>query len=395
MAEYKMSFWNYVPIGKLNALQAVNDWEKLGMNYPTSFRYDPSQHSKKEFLKFLDMCQEKGMKVIVDDVRTDFRTYLKKGYVYSKEEYRSGIQNAINDFGAHPAVFGFSIGDEPWNCWDIAIDGMKTLNEFAPHLTHYVNLLPYWKNEGDENNDGLFTATGCRTVDEYKEAVIRYIKESGAKMICYDCYAQCSYFQKEKYIDRYFTNLKLFSEAAQECGVELWTCLLSVAHMSLREPTEDDIRYQISTAVASGALGLVWFFMYERGWDYSFRNAPFDLFYEKTRTYEYLSRQTRTFMQVFAPKLKGYKFVWAKHYKTCYGGFEEFKFDDEITNIEYVENEEPLIITKFENENGEPLFAVTNNSNCNPTYVKITFGAGKFAGKTKGVWYAPGQMLLW
>ena len=395
MEKYKMSFWNYVPLGTLDMNEAIDDWLKLGMNLPMSFKYDQNKHEKKDFLAFLDLCYEKGIKVIVDDRRTDFRTYLKKGYVYSKEEYRVGIKSAIDDFGTHPAVYGFSIGDEPWNCWDIAIDGMKICNEFAPDLTHYINLLPYWENDDDPNNDGFFVATGCRTVEDYKNAVIKYIKESGAKVISYDCYAQCSYFKKEKYIDRYFINLKLFGDVARECGVELWTTLMSVAHMSLREPTEDDIRYQISTAVASGALGLAWFFMYERGWDYSFRAAPFDLFYEKTKTYEYLSRQTRTFMKVFAPKLKDYKFVWAKHYKTCYGGFEEFKFNEEITNIEYLENAEPLIITKFENDKGEPLFAVTNNSNSKPTYVRITFGKGKLAGMTKGVWYAPGQMLLW
>lgn len=395
MANYRMNFWNYVPLGDIDANQAVNDWEKLGMNVPTSFRFDPKKHSKDDFIAFLDLCQEKGMKVIVDDARTDFRSYLQKGYVYSEEEYRRGIQDAVNDFGAHPAVFGFSIGDEPWNCWNIAIFGMKTCNELAPRLMHYVNLLPYWKNDDDPNNDCLFEATGCRTPSEYSEAVSKFIVASGAKLISYDCYAQCSYFNKEKYIDRYFLNLKIIGDAARRNGVELWTSLLSVAHMSLRPPTEDDIRYQISTAVASGAVGLSWFFMYERNWDYSFRSAPFDLFYEKTQTYEYLSRQTRTFMQVFAPKLKDCKFVWAKHFKKAYGGFEELTFDDEIVRIEYLENEEPLIITKFEKENGEPLFAVTNNSNCNPTYVKITFGVGKHAGKTQGVWYAPGQMLLW
>lgn len=386
MAKIKISGWNYVPVGQIDTAQAVEDWHELGLNYPMSFYFNPKQHDKNEFIKCLDECHKKGMKVFIDDYRTDFRTLEKVG----EEEYRKGVRQAVEDFGSHPATYGFHIGDEPdVHTEEIAIKAIQVCNEYAPNLTHFINLLPYWADDPD----GFYEATGARTADEYGERVSNFIRRSGIKLISYDCYAQCCYFDKEFFQGVYFENLRIFQKAAKENGVELYTSLLSVGHWSLRVPTEDDIRWQISTAIASGCVGLVWFFIYERGLDGSFRNPPIDLFWKKTAVYEYLSRQDNTFLTYYADRFSEYNFVWAKHFGTTYGGYEEFEVDENIKEIDFSINPSPLLISKFKNAEGKTMLVVVNLNRTEPTCPKIQFGE-RFNNRKFNRWFAPGQMRV-
>lgn len=390
MSKIKTSFWNYVHTGKIDNREAVEDWNALGMTHPMSFFYSETKgHSKESFIEMLDLCFEKGMKVIIDDERTDFRTLQKIGY----DEYRKGVQRAIVDFGTHPAVCGFHVGDEPdeaTNTWNDAILAYKTCRELAPHLNHYINMLPFW----DDGDDSFSNALGVKTADEYGEKIQRFIKETGATTMSYDYYGQCCYFDREKYRDLYFRNLRVFGEACRKTGAEFFNTLLCVGHWSLRVPNEDDIRWQAFTSIASGAVGLNWFFVYERNLDQNFRNSPIDLFWNKTETFGYLARQCNIVKQYYSDKLADYDFLWAKHAHKTYGGFDEFTGDEDLSSIETCVNECPLIITKFLGKDGDVLIAVTNNSQTEPTSVRLHFCNKLNMHKSARVWISPGQMRL-
>ncbi len=386
MAKIKISGWNYVPVGQIDTVQAVADWQELGLNYPMSFAYDAAKHDKNKLIHCLDECHKRGMKVFIDDRRTDFRTLERVG----EEEFRRGVKQAVEDFGAHPATYGFHIGDEPdVKTEEIAIRAIQICNEYAPNLTHFINLLPYWADDPES----FFASTGTKTADEYGERVSEFIRRSGIKLISYDCYAQCCYFEKEFFQGVYFENLRIFQKAARENGVELYTSLLSVGHWSLRVPTEDDIRWQISTAIASGCVGLVWFFIYERWLDGSFRNPPIDLFWKKTAVYEYLSRQNNTFLTYWGSIFEKCEFVWAKHFGKTYGGYEEFTPDENVREIDFSVNPSPLLISKFENVDGRTLLVVVNLNRTEPVCPKIQFGE-RFNNRQFNRWFAPGQMRL-
>lgn len=390
MSEIKMSFWNYVPTGTIENRGAVNDWQELGMTHPMSFFYSEKRgHSKEVLLEMLDLCQEKGMKVIVDDERTDFRTLKKYGY----DAYREGVKNAVNDFGKHPAVYGFHVGDEPDEAsgtWDAAILAYKTCNELAPDLKHHINLLPFW----GEDDESFYKSLKVHTADEYGAKVKDFILQCGAKIISYDYYGQCCYFDAEKYKDICFTNLRIFEKAVRGTGAELFNCPLCVGHWSLRVPNEDDIRWQIYTSIASGVVGLSWFFVYERFLDGSFRNSPIDLFWHKTETYGRLARQCNIIKKYYS-FLKDYEFMWAKHANKAYGGYELFTEDEDLAAIETCVNECPLIVSKFKGNDGSILIAVTNNSQTLPTSIKLHFrnrlGMYKDAPR---IWIEPGRMRV-
>lgn len=380
MSKYKMGLWNYVNTGVLAPEAAVRDWEDLAFNLVMSFEFDPEKHDKKEFIKSLDLCAEKNMKVIVCDKRTYWHNLTKNG----EEIFRKEVDEAVCDFGAHPAVFGFHVGDEPsGKQMDDMIKAYKIVKAAAPNLSPFVNFLPIWEEDNFKDTLGV-------EPEGYKDLLNRVVKEAKIEMLCYDYYGQCAYFDRQANENIYFKNLKIFGEVARENNIPLFTTLLSVGHWSLRCPTEDDIKWQISTSVAMGVTGILWFFIYERTLDGSFRVPPVDLFWERTETFSWLSRQNRTFMRFHAPLLEDSEYDKTYALDIPYADLPLFDGGYGIEKVERVVNgEAPLILTHFKGKQ-ERLVLVNADRNY-PVRVRITFSK-ECAFKSFDTWMAPGQM---
>ena len=378
---YKIGFWNYVNTGVLDAEQAADDWKALGMNMPMSFEYDPAKNRKEEMIAQLDACEKRGMKLIVCDARTTFFRYMAVG----EEAFRKGVREAAKEFGDHPAFCGFHVGDEPGKTqWKAAENAYIICREETKEMP-FINFLPYW----DEDN---FKDTLGVEGKDYGALICDFLRKTGAKKFGYDYYGQCAYFERERFIDLYFRNLNLFVDAARKNDAELYVSLLSVGHWSLVVPDEDLLRWQIATTIAHGAAGIMWFFVYERRLDGSFRLSPIDLFWEKTETYGRLSRQNRTFLEYYDKPLSQLEFVNVGHIGKCYGGTEQFVFGKDIEAVDFVVNEVPLAVARFEKE-GESSYLLVNLSQNEPTSVSVKCG-GNLASCSSRYWIAPGQMLL-
>lgn len=382
MSKYQMGLWNYVSTGVLSPETAVKDWEDLAFNLVMSFEYDPAKHRKEDFIECLDLCQKKGMKVIVCDSRTRWHNLTRQG----EEIFRKEAADAAADFASHPAVFGFHVGDEPCaTAMDDMIKAYKIVKAAAPHLSPFVNFLPLW--EEDNFKDVLGVEPGG-----YKELLDYVVKEAKIEMLCYDYYGQCAYFERKKSEELYFRNLKMFGEVARENGIPLFTSLLSVGHWSLRCPTEDDLKWQISTAVSMGVTGILWFFVYERTLDGSYRLAPVDLFWERTQTFSALSRQNRIFMRYLAPLLENTEYDATYALDIPYAGLPLFKGGYGVEKTERVVNRNaPLILAHFKGK--EDKLVLVNADRNEPVRVRMTFSAEK-AEKSFDAWLAPGQMNI-
>lgn len=383
MSNYKIGFWNYVKCGEINSKNAVNDWRELGMNLAMSFTYCYQKHNKQDLIDMLDECLKNNISVIVCDERTQFRTLIKEG----EESFKIGVQNAIEDFGWHKAVFGFSVGDEPdAKEWESAISAYNIVQNANKNLTAFINFYPYFIDDSFNQILGVER-------DDYWDKLDDFLKRTGAKILSYDFYGQCNYFDKELWIDVYFKNLNNFRRVAENNNAQLYTCLLSVGHWGYRVPTEDDMRWQISTAVAHGAVGLLWFYLYARTVEFSYRNAPIDMFYKKTDTYDKLCRQNRIFGEYFAEKLEGFNFLSVQHYLKQYGETQTFDGSGLLKNVKTVINEKPFSISHFENANGEKCVVVVNLCQDEPSAVNFEFVYEwqKYNGL---YWFAPGQMMI-
>lgn len=380
MGQFKMGFWNYVNTGVLDPKEAVRDWKELGFNFPMSFEYDPTKHDKKQMTMLLDECQAQGMQTVVCDIRTRFSTLIEKG----EAAFKKGVADAVKDFGAHPAVSGFHVGDEPGKQeWDAAVNAYKIVKSAAPKLSPFINFLPLW----DEAN--FEEALGVKG-EKYGELLSATARDAKLELMCYDYYGQCAYFEQERYTDLCIQNLLLFGDVARKNDVPFYTSLLSVGHWSMRCPSEDDLRWQLSVSAALGVVGILWFFVYERTLDDSFRNPPINLFWEKTETYTWLSRQNRIFMQYYGDKFASMRFVKAYGMNHSYGNLEAFPSEGEPLSVEFIVNEKaPLLVSRFIDADGKTAYAIVNLERDMPVKIKTNKG-----GKGGIHWLAPGQLAL-
>lgn len=406
MNKFPIGFWNYTATGQQTA-KDVKDWADLGMTMANSPEFWEG-HDKQCMLDILDACAEHDIKVILCDHRA--RWY---GISDDPEGAKAKFAAALADFGDHPAVLGFHVGDEPNTDKAFMESCMahKMQLEMAPHLLPHLNYLPYWENQEE-------TLLKAPTFTDWAK---RMQEEADLKVLCYDCYAQMN--PEEAGTQMYFTNLRKFVEAADATGITPWTTLLSVGHFRYRCPSEDDLRWQLNTAVASGMKGILWFFIYERTPVSNYRLPAIDEFGERTPTFGALSRVNRHFLHQF-----GDFFLHAEHKYTChvgkaFGGYDLFEPGvtcDTLLNVT-CDHGLPAVVSWFEKD-GETYVAVVNNSPFEAGLFKLhvakdtrvfqrftwdhecvdmkTNNWDAFYGETEdenigGDWLAPGQMKLY
>lgn len=383
MNSYKISFWNYLGLDAPERETAVKDWKDAGINLAMSFDYNPELHQKAVMLKLLDDCEKEGIKVIVRDVRTSYHRYGKIG----EKEFRKGVKEAVDDFGNHPAVYGFHVGDEPdVNAWEWAIAAHRIVLEAAPALTPFLNMFPYWSGPSFEK------LLGC-DADGYTEKLIDFVRRSGAKVLSFDSYGQCAYFEREYYQECHILNFHIFRRAAEATGAQLFVSLLSVGHWGYRVPDDDDFRWQIYTAAAHGATGFFWFSFYQgSNLDGNYRDNPINMFRERTLTYQRLAYQDKVFLKFFAPLLSRCKYEKTEYSSRNYGGYPAFGERDELKRIETVVNETLVAVTRWIKDDGKPAYTFVNMDRKNPTKIRLIF-EGPLAAKNCDVWIVPGQMV--
>ena len=404
---YPMTFWNYCNMDMLGPAvgrtwaDVVKDWTDCGMNLAITPRFNAGQDDPAEMRAVLDACADAGIKAILWDGRCQ---YWSGGWAKGEAAFRKDVKAAIKDFGDHPALFGFHAGDEPAHEWvDKAYRTSAILKEMAPELSPFMNLGPY--------SQGVAEWMGQPSYHEYLD---RYCVEGRPDFLCFDVYVQM--LPEQRGLDDYFACLKMFSDASLAHGLPWWVTLLSVGHYEYRCPSEDDFRWQINTAAAHGAKGIAWFFFYMRDLHDNYRVPPIDEHWERTETYNWLSRQNRTFLNFHAATLAGLKFQRVYHQGEAYGGYPS-RMDSSL--VKATKAKFPLIVSEFKDDQGRDYFCVVNNSQTlsgqcvitvhgSPKLTRIMWGGGEGAPRTYfdddnptnpatmlGAWMAPGQMELY
>lgn len=353
-SSFPMGAWVYRDLNQVTK-KDIDDWRDCGLTLTFSPNYDPEKHDKQKMLDIMDYCYECGIRLIVCDRRARWGKAAEE-----PEEYKKRFQEAYNDFGKHKATWGFHVGDEP--SLDAAPNVVKAYEiqlEVAPELVPFINYFPFYEPR----------------IDDIAKAIFPNIE---MKHMCYDYYAQMVKGQKP---DGYFKQLKKFKEHADKYGVPLWTTLLSMGHWAYEEPNRNDFIWQISTAVASGCEGLLWFHFYTQKASANYRNGPINKFGERSLTYINMSEAIREFHLVHGEHFSHLKLVKSYHVGEAFGGYDLFKEGDSdvILKVEDVRNHNPLILSFFKDENGDDYFAVVCNSRTDIARVNLTIStkAGK------------------
>lgn len=380
--DIKFGFWNYVESGKLGK-EAVKDWKELGFNLAMSFDFDIEKHNKQDMLDILDECKAQDIQLIIRDKRTRYKRYAKQPL----EEFLQGVRAAYEDFGKHEATFGFFVGDEPNEEQVPAyIETTRILLREMPNLIPFGNLLPYW---GSSDFDMLTS----KNADYFYEIVDRILKESNVPVLAYDHYTQCvqENENQEAGINAWFYDLDMFHKATKENGKQFYVTALCVGHWAYRVPTEDDIRWQISTALAHGARGVFWFHLYNLSGDSSYRNAPYyGTHFGRTDTYYALSRQQTIFRQCYMEQFNKMELTAVYHTGHIYDPTKRFCSDNIIREVngKYAY---PTIISYYkEYDSEERWVSIVNAHQRYANLLRIYFACGEM----RNVWLAPGEMKL-
>lgn len=352
---FPIGFWNYTYTGQLG-LECVKDWKDAGMTVAMSPEYSAGRHKKEDMLALLDECERNDIKMIICDERTRWSDAAA-----NPKGYEQRMREAYEDFGRHPATIGFHIGDEPWSefNYDCAATAGKIHSEVAPELSPFLNLAPY--------SEAYLPAMRAGSVGEW---AARMHNECGYKMFGYDNYHQMN--PGTDGIHHYHYSLRRYSEAAKAGNLDLWVTLLSVGHFNYRCPKEDDLRWQLNTAVASGAKGILWFFLYMRDPISNYRVAPIDEFWERTETFQWLSRTNRHFLHRFGDFFLRAKHIKTYHVKESFGGFPLYEKGIEEALLDIRSESIPGIASFFELD-GEKYLVLVNNSQTQNGIIMVDF----------------------
>ena len=355
MEQFPISFWGSGRKSELNEAK-IDTWHDLGM----TLAMFPADLTNKEMVyKLLNRAQFHEMKVILQDPRANYNVINRDGV----EAYRAGLEEAIRDFGQHPALYGFYIGDEPnGKNIDNALLAMRINEETASHLTAYLNLLPWLSWIGPSLG-----------TEEYAPYLDRVVKEGRCKLLSYDCYMQMLDDREEGYQD-YFNNLREYYEASKRNGVPFMNIVLSCGHYNYRCPTKDDMLWQLTTSVAHGASAVSWFLIELTGVKFNYRNPPINQLGDRTEQFGWLREVNKVFNNHYGRVINTLTIDSCYHVGTAYGGMPLFEPFDNIVGITSAET--PLIISSFHNEAGERFYMVCNNSADHITYASLRIKGG-------------------
>ena len=379
--EIKFSFWNYAPFGIRSNKDMVKDCLEAGINLPMSFVYDYKKDKKEDMISLLDECQKNGLKLIISDTRTTFRNLSNM----SLDQFRKLVKAAYDDFGHHQAAFGFFVGDEPSpDESDLFINAMKIVKEEMPGLTPFGNLLPYFDAACDNHN-----------YEYYEKILEKILKEAKPPLIGYDQYTQCfdDVANQKRGLESYFLGLNEYRKLCKKYNVPFYMSLLSVGHWHYRVPNEDDIRWQISTAYAYGARGIVWFYFYQNDDDLSYRLSPFTNFgLKKTPMFDIIAREQYLFQKKNKDILDKLELLEVYHYGQEYHDVKSFVPDEYFQEIKNGRGREfPFIVSYFKEINNDTKWvSIVNASQQYANLFRVTF---KNEHKVD-LWLAPGEMKL-
>ncbi len=350
----------------------VEHWRDCGLTLTFTPEYDPDKHNKTRLIELMDYCAECGIRLIVCDKRTRWT-----GASSDPVAYRKRFEEAYEDFGTHKATWGFYLGDEPGlDAADDVISAYEIQLEVAPSLIPFVNYFPFWHP----------------TIEDVATSI--FPRLTNMKNLCYDYYAQ---MRKVPVLDGYFTQLRRFKEIADEHNSPLWTTLLSSAHWSYEEPTKNDFIWQINSAVVSGCSGILWYRFYSaKNTVTTYRNAPINLFGERSGTYTNLSEAIREFHLYYGDYFARLKLEKSYHCGTAYGDYPLLNVGDSdiVLKAEDLYAGLPVIVSFFKDENGDDYFAVMNNSKTDSARISITIStnAGKITNIGNGIDITPTEI---
>ena len=328
----------------------IKEWRELGLTLMIAHSNKNNWSQTHELLK---EAETQGMRLIIEDWESNVDNLIING----EEYYRECIATLVAEFGSYPAAFGLYVTDEPGaDNIDATLKAVRIIQEIAPHMTAYVNLLPWF--------DWIGERMGTDAYAPYLDRVVA----GGAKVLSYDCYAQM--YANQVGYDDYFNNLREHMLASKRNQVPFWNIVLCTGHYDYKCPSKDDLIWQMNTSVVSGAKGIGWFIIDLPDDGQNYRNAPINRLGERTPEFYALGEVNRSFNEYFGRVFSSLEIDECYHVNKAFGGMPLFTPFSCVTDVEERKNL-PLIISSFHDSEGGKYFAICNNTTTETASVSL------------------------
>ena len=277
---FPISFW----------CQPTNTYENWKTVAECGFTVAPiSATSVEEGRKVLDWLQEFGLKGMIVDPRITVTLPETRGW-------KETILQIVADYQDHPALWGYYITDEP------GLDRFANLSKLVksfqkadPEHIAYINLFPNYASP-----DQLGTISYQRHVEAYVDTVKPLV-------LSYDHYALMETGDRPEY----FPNLEVIRAEALRVGIPFMNIFLSTPHFNYRDPSAQDLRWEVYTSLAYGAKAIA-YFTYLTPDVENYRNGPISIYEKVTPKYDMI-RQLNLEVRNLAPWLLALKSTGIYH----------------------------------------------------------------------------------
>jgi hypothetical protein len=231
--EYPISYW-YGPPVEANTLET---WQTVKeCNF--TFCGPAGGYSVEENRTMLDLCREVGIPAMIVDGRITWQ-------MTAGDQWRDAVREIVADYAQHAALYGYYLQDEPgYELFRALGEVSREFEAQDPAHLPYINLFPTYASPQQ-----LGTPT-------YADHLEKYLSIVQPRVLSYDHYC----LMKDGTDRRdYFENLALIREYGLRHGTPPWNIILSLPHLGYRDPSADEMRWQVYTSLAYGMKGLMYF----------------------------------------------------------------------------------------------------------------------------------------
>ncbi len=243
--QFVLSTFHAVPADAGDELPAIlNACKEAGLTHvETAFSARPA------ILRALDICDEIGLKVIVQDLGSLSGFQDRTTSAATPET----VAEAVKTYGAHRSVDGYYIWDEPFfEQLDFAAENTRLIRQYAPGKLQLIALLQSYSPDYHWEN-GLFP----RYIDTF-------IERTDPSLLSFDYYVFDHDVDKGVSLeDSYlWTDMAYIRKKALENGIPYWYYLQLIGDIIGHQPdriTLERVRVQTGIALAFGASGIQYF----------------------------------------------------------------------------------------------------------------------------------------
>ncbi len=296
----------------------------------------------------LEACKKNKLKYVVHDSRI-------LSYGPENPAFKTNLDAIISDYTKHTALGGYFLADEP------GVDSFPLLGavnqyllEHDPKRLPFINLLP---------NHAPDWALG----GPYEQHVEKFLTSVKPRLLCFDHYALM--------VDNtvrpiYFENLEIIRRQGLKHDVPFGFIFQVTPHGPYRDPSEDDLRWQVNTALAYGVKALFHFTYWSPTNDPSFltSNAIIDTKGNRSPHYEQ-ARCINAAVKAWAPTLMKLKSTEIYHTGTLPKATRGLP-KDAVVQIKTVGE---FLVGTFKHEDGSDWLMIMNRALHKPAETTVRF----------------------